>query len=196
MKILERINQYRVILGSRSPRRQQLLKGLGIQFEVIVADDEDEYFPSDLEKVEIPVFLASRKSFLYKKYVDNNTLVITADTIVWIDNKVVGKPVNHDQAVDILRSLSGRKHQVLTGVCLKTISKETAFYEISDVYFRKLVPEEIDYYVSNWKPFDKAGAYGIQEWIGYIGIEKIKGSYFNIMGLPTERLFLELKKFV
>ena len=195
MKILERINQYRVILGSRSPRRQQLLKGLGIQFEVIVADDEDEYFPSDLEKVEIPVFLASRKSFLYKKYVDNNTLVI-ADTIVWIDNKVVGKPVNHDQAVDILRSLSGRKHQVLTGVCLKTISKETAFYEISDVYFRKLVPEEIDYYVSNWKPFDKAGAYGIQEWIGYIGIEKIKGSYFNIMGLPTERLFLELKKFV
>ena len=169
---------------------------MGIQFEVIVADDEDEYFPSDLEKVEIPVFLASRKSFLYKKYVDNNTLVITADTIVWIDNKVVGKPVNHDQAVDILRSLSGRKHQVLTGVCLKTISKETAFYEISDVYFRKLVPEEIDYYVSNWKPFDKAGAYGIQEWIGYIGIEKIKGSYFNIMGLPTERLFLELKKFV
>lgn len=196
MEILERINQYRIILGSRSPRRQQLLKGLGIQFEVIPADSEDENYPSDLEKFEIPVFLASQKSAYYKKYIDNNTLVITADTIVWIDSKVVGKPMNQDQAVDILRSLSGRKHQVLTGVCLKTKTKETAFCAISDVFFRKLLPEEIKYYVSTWKPFDKAGAYGIQEWIGYIGIKKINGSYFNIMGLPTERLFLELKKFV
>lgn len=195
MDILYQINQYRIILGSRSPRRQHLLKGLGIRFEVITHDDQDEYYPANLAVKEIPVFLAKQKRGQYLKYLENNTILITADTIVCIDNEVLGKPGDHADAVKILTRLSGRAHQVYTGVCIKSPEKESVFCVRSDVWFRNLREEEIEHYVSNCKPFDKAGAYGIQEWIGYVGIEKINGSYYNVMGLPTERLFVELIRF-
>jgi septum formation protein len=196
LEILQKINQHRIILGSRSPRRQNLLKELGIQFEVIIGDDLHENYPPDLIKEEIPVFLAKQKSNQYLKYLDSNTILITADTIVWIDNEILGKPADHEDAVKILNRLSGRAHQVLTGVCIKSGYKERVFCVSSDVYFRKLDQEEIQYYISSYKPFDKAGAYGIQEWIGYIGIDKIEGSYFNVMGLPTQRLYMELIRFI
>ncbi|MBN2213286.1 MAG: septum formation protein Maf [Bacteroidales bacterium] len=193
--VLHKINQHRIILGSRSPRRKNLLDGLGIRFEVITHDEQDEYYPPNLAMQEIPVFLARQKSKQYLKYMDSNTILITADTIVYIDNKVLGKPADYADATKILSRLSGRTHQVLTGVCIKSTDKESAFCSCSDVSFRNLSPYEISYYVSNYKPYDKAGAYGIQEWIGYVGIEKIEGSYYNVMGLPTERLFIELIRF-
>ncbi len=196
MEILHQINQYRIILGSRSPRRQELLKGLGIHFKVITGNDQDENHPPALRKEEIPVYLAKKKSNQFLKYLDDNTILITADTIVWIDDAVLNKPEDPADAKKILRRLSGRVHQVLTGVCLKSKQKEIVFCVSSDVHFRKLDQEEIDYYVTNYKPYDKAGAYGIQEWIGYIGIDRIDGSYYNVMGLPTQRLFIELTKFV
>jgi len=194
--ILHQINQHRIILGSRSPRRQQLLEGLGIRFEVITNDDQYEGYPPDMDKREIPVFLAKQKCNHYLKYLDSDTILITADTIVCIDNEVLGKPADHADAANMLSRLSGRAHQVLTGVCIKSMVKESVFCVSSDVYFRKLSPNEIAHYVSNYKPFDKAGAYGIQEWIGYVGIEKIEGSYYNVMGLPTQRLFVELIRFI
>lgn len=195
MDILHQINKHRIILGSRSPRRQYLLRGLGIKFEVITLDNQDEYYPASLSVTEIPVFLAKQKRSQYLKYLDNNTILITADTIVCIDNEVLGKPADHADAVKILARLSGRAHQVYTGVCIKSPEKESVFCVRSDVWFRNLRQEEIEHYVTNYKPFDKAGAYGIQEWIGYLGIEKINGSYYNVMGLPTARLFVELIRF-
>lgn len=195
MDILHQINEHRIILGSRSPRRQLLLRGLGIKFEVITHDNQDEYYPASLSVTEIPVFLAKQKRSQYLKYLVNNTILITADTIVCIDNEVLGKPADHADAVKILTRLSGRAHQVYTGVCIKSPEKESVFCVRSDVWFRNLRQEEIEHYVTNYKPFDKAGAYGIQEWIGYLGIEKINGSYYNVMGLPTARLFAELISF-
>lgn len=196
MEILHKINQHRIILGSRSPRRQDLLKGLGIHFEVVNSNDQDEDYPPNMKKEEIPVFLAKHKSNQFLKYLDHKTILITADTIVWVDNEVLDKPVDPEGAAKILNRLSGRVHQVLTGVCIKSIQKESVFCVCSDVYFRKLDQEEINYYVSKYKPYDKAGAYGIQEWIGFIGIERIEGSYYNVMGLPTQKLFIELIKFI
>ncbi|MFO7657453.1 MAG: Maf family nucleotide pyrophosphatase [Bacteroidales bacterium] len=196
MNYLKKINSRRIILGSQSPRRHMLLKGLGINFEVMVNENQDETYPAGLTEYEIPVYLARKKSQAFKKLPDENTILITADTIVWIDSEVLGKPVDREDASNILHKLSGNKHEVLTGVCIRSSENETAFCVKSDVYFRHLLPEEIAYYVDNYQPYDKAGAYGVQEWIGYIGIEKIDGSYFNVMGLPTQRLFLELQKFV
>jgi septum formation protein len=194
--IVQKINQHRIILGSRSPRRQNLLKGLGIKFEVVTNDDQEENYPFNLSRKEIPVFLAKQKSNQFLKYLDSNTILITADTIVCIDNDVLGKPADQADAIRILARLSGKTHQVLTGVCIKSMVKESVFCVCSDVHFRKLSQDEIVYYVSNYQPYDKAGAYGIQEWIGYIGIEKIEGSYYNVMGLPTQRLFIELIRFI
>lgn len=162
----------------------------------MVSEDQDETYPPTLSKEEIPVFLAKLKSQYFQKHIIANTILITADTIVWAENEVLGKPVDHHDAVRILTKLSGKKHEVHTGVCIKSLEKEALFTVQSDVYFRRLGKDEIEYYIERYKPFDKAGAYGVQEWIGYIGIEKINGSYFNVMGLPTQRLFLELKKFV
>jgi septum formation protein len=196
VEILQKINRHRIILGSRSPRRQDLLRGLGIHFEVIKGNDLDEDFPANLRKEEVPVFLAKQKGNQFLKYLNHHTILITADTIVLTENEILNKPVNTEEAVKMLNRLSGSCHQVLTGVCIKSRQKEIVFCVSSDVCFRKLDQEEIDYYISNYKPFDKAGAYGIQEWIGYVGIERIEGSYYNVMGLPTQRLFIELKKFV
>lgn len=192
---MENINTKKVILASRSPRRQYLLKGLGIEFEVWVKNDVDEQYPSHLSYEEIPVFLARRKAQIFADKLKNNHLLITADTIVWCEEQVLDKPKDFHDAREILIKLSGNKHLVITGVCIKTLEKEVAFFASTDVYFSNLTNQEIEYYLDKYKPYDKAGAYGIQEWIGYIGIEKIEGSYFNVMGLPIQRLYTELKRF-
>ncbi|MFZ4413658.1 MAG: Maf family nucleotide pyrophosphatase [Bacteroidales bacterium] len=187
-------DHYEIILASQSPRRQQLLKDMGFNFNVIVTD-ADESYPQDLTILEIPVFLAEMKANAIAFELKENTLIIAADTIVAVDNTVLGKPKDAEDAYSILRQISGRMHKVVTGVCLKTILKQKSFFAESNVYFRHLSDEEIKYYISNYQPFDKAGAYGVQEWIGYVGIEHIEGSYFNVMGLPTQMLYKELINF-
>ena len=185
---------YNYILASRSPRRAQLLKSLGIDFKVIVKE-VDESYPSILKNEEIPVYLAKLKARPFLNDMGEKDLVITADTIVCLDGKVLGKPKNKKEAHQMLNELSGKNHKVISGVCLTSKNKQLSFFSASDVYFKKLTGEEIDYYVSTFKPFDKAGAYGIQEWIGSIGISHIEGSFYNVMGLPVQRLYEEIQKF-
>ncbi len=189
------LEQYHVILASNSPRRRELLAGLEIEFEVKTIKGLEEHFPSHLREGEIPLFLAKQKMGAYSSFIQGNELIITADTIVWHGDEVMGKPRDHEGAVQMLKKLSGDIHQVYTGVCVKTAGKEISFCTRSDVTFARLTDQEIEYYVSHYKPFDKAGSYGVQEWIGYIGVERIEGSYFNIMGLPVQRLYTELLKF-
>ncbi|MEI6679605.1 MAG: Maf-like protein [Mariniphaga sp.] len=184
----------KIILASKSPRRRELLAGLNIPFEVII-HEIDEVFPDGLSMEEIPVYLAKLKAEPFEEELRNDTLVITADTIVWIDGTVLGKPNDYEHAAVMLRQLSGKKHVVVTGVCLTTKEKQVAFSATTDVYFKDLSDSEIDYYLTNYQPYDKAGSYGVQEWIGYIAIERIEGSYFNVMGLPVQRLYEELLKF-
>lgn len=191
--MLSHLNNYKIILASQSPRRQELLRGLNIPFEVKVIDVEETY-PAQLVGVDIPMFLAEKKADAYKKIMNENTLLITADTIVWHEGHVLNKPIDKNDATDMLKSLSGKTHQVITGVCICTLQKRKTFHVISEVRFAKLTPEEINYYLDNYHPYDKAGAYGIQEWIGYVGVEHIEGSYFNVMGLPIQRLYNELKR--
>ena len=190
----ENLDQYRFILASKSPRRQFLLTELGIPFE-LVTKEVDETFPDHLQKDEIPLFLARKKADAFERELDDKTIVITADTIVWINDHVLNKPADAEEARIMLRELSGNRHEVFTGVCLKSAKKEIAFSVRTIVYFRELTTGEIDYYISKYKPFDKAGGYGAQEFIGYIGVEKIEGSYFNVMGLPVKELYEELVKF-
>lgn len=190
----EKLDQYRFILASKSPRRQFLLTELGIPFE-LVTKEVDESFPDHLQKDEIPLFLARKKADAFEHNLDEKTIVITADTIVWINDHVLNKPENAEEASVMLRELSGNRHEVFTGVCLKSSKKEIAFSVRTVVYFRELTAGEINYYISKYQPFDKAGAYGAQEFIGYIGVEKIEGSYFNVMGLPVKELYEELVKF-
>lgn len=191
-EILNKINEFDIVLASKSPRRQQLLTEIGIKFRVVNHLDMDEVYPSVLKREEIPLYLAKAKASFYESYLEQNTLLITADTIVWLENEVIGKPVDAEDAVRMLTRLSGNMHEVFSGVCLKTVSGEKTFFASSKVYFRKISDEEIRYYVDNYKPFDKAGAYGVQEWIGYVGVEKIEGSYYNVMGLPVQKLYCEL----
>lgn len=185
------LDKYDIILASQSPRRQQMMKDMGFKFRIIVSDVE-EVFPDNLSLREIPGYLAELKANALSEELKDNTLIISADTIVAVDEVVLGKPVDEADAFRILQMISGRKHQVITGVCLKSLTKEKTFFAESNVFFRSLSDEEINYYIKNYRPFDKAGAYGIQEWIGYIGIERIEGSYFNVMGLPTQMLYKEL----
>ena len=192
--MLQIINKYDFILASKSPRRQMLLKEIVPEFEIRLRDT-DESYPDTLQGAQIVEHIAKVKAAAFEGELAENQLLITADTIVWIDNMVLGKPKDRDEAVQMLNQLSGRKHTVYTGVCVKTTSRERVFSAASDVFFRKLDDDEIAYYIDHCKPFDKAGAYGIQEWIGYIGIERIEGSYFNVMGLPVQRLYSELKQF-
>ncbi|GBU07457.1 septum formation inhibitor [Bacteroidales bacterium] len=193
---LKNIAQYKIILGSNSPRRRELLSGLDIAYETLsLPEDIDESYPENLWKEEIPVFLSKLKARAYADYLKDDNLLITADTIVWIDGKVYGKPKNEEDAKEILRSLSGKKHEVITGVCLTTKTKQEAFFTTSIVTFAQLDEEEIDYYVVKYKPYDKAGAYGVQEWIGYIGVEHLEGSFYNVMGLPVRLLYKKLKEF-
>ena len=192
--MLENLNKYRIVLASNSPRRKELLSGLGIQYEVKTLPDIDESYPEGLDGMEIPVFIARSKADAYRSVMQADELIITADTIVWLDGKVMGKPRDAEEAREMLRALSGQTHQVITGVCLTTPVYQKAFATMTDVTFATLSEEEIAYYVDCYSPMDKAGSYGIQEWIGFIGVESISGSYFNVMGLPIQRLYTELKK--
>jgi septum formation protein len=185
---------YNYILASKSPRRQELLRSLGVNFQVI-ANDVDETYPGNLIKEEIPVFLAELKSKSFIKNLKENDLLITADTIVWLNGEVLGKPENKEEAVRTLQKLSANEHQVISGVCLTSIHKQKSFFSISNVRFKNLSLPEIEYYVSEFSPLDKAGAYGIQEWIGYIGITQIEGSFYNVMGLPVQQLYTEIQNF-
>ena len=188
-----RMVNYRIILASSSPRRQELLSGLDIDFEVKTVSDIEESYPENLKKEEIPVYIAKQKAIAYQKYLDEKTILITADTIVWLDGNVYGKPENEQEAKQMLKILSGQTHEVITGVCLTGLEKQKSFYASTKVKFAELDEEEIDYYVNKYKPYDKAGAYGVQEWIGYIGVEKIDGSFYNVMGLPVRVLYTYLK---
>lgn len=194
MLLQEKLKDFQIILASQSPRRQMLLKGLDIDF-TIKPLDADESYPDHLVREQIPLFLSEWKATHYFFSEHLNELVITADTIVWIDDRVLGKPLSDEDAILTLKTLSGRTHEVITGVTISTKHKTLSFFVESKVDFRKLADEEISYYVNNYHPFDKAGAYGIQEWIGYIGIEKIEGSFYNVMGLPVQKLYCELLNF-
>ena len=185
---------YHIILASNSPRRRELLSGLGLDYEVRTLPGIDESYPDTLQGEEIPVYISSKKASAYLDALKDNELLITADTIVWLDGRVLGKPADEDEARQMLRDLSGKTHQVITGVTLATTTFQKSFASVSQVTFASLTEEEISYYVTHYHPMDKAGSYGVQEWIGFIGVERIEGSYFNVMGLPVQRLYRELKE--
>ncbi|MBP6634512.1 MAG: septum formation protein Maf [Paludibacter sp.] len=191
--MLKNIAHYDIILASQSPRRRELLKGLDIDFRIEVID-VDESYPNGMMGVEIPMYLAEKKANAYRSIMQDNTLLITADTIVWHEGRVMNKPANEAEARQMLTKLSGKTHQVITGVCISSLRKRRVFHVISEVRFARLTDAEIDYYLDNYKPYDKAGSYGVQEWIGFVGVEHINGSYFNVMGLPVQRLYNELKR--
>lgn len=191
--VLDNLKKYRIILASNSPRRKELLGGLGIDYEVKVLPGIDESYPESLKGEEIPVYIASEKAAAYRAVMQENDLIITADTIVYLDGEVLGKPRDAADAARMLRLLSGKTHQVITGVCITAQAFQKSFAAVTEVTFDTLSEEEIDYYVSKYAPMDKAGSYGIQEWIGFIGVTGMKGSYFNVMGLPVQRLYRELK---
>jgi len=193
MIIHEIQKKYRIILASQSPRRQQLLKGLGLKFDVQPLN-VDETWPVQLKYKEIAVYLSELKAKTFDISKCENCLIITADTIVWLDGQVMPKPKDHAEAFKILNQLSGREHEVITGVTLRTAGKMESFCSITKVFFKDLTKAEIDYYIREFKPFDKAGAYGVQEWIGFIGIDRIEGSYFNVVGLPVKELYDALEK--
>ncbi|MBQ8283191.1 MAG: septum formation protein Maf [Paraprevotella sp.] len=191
--MLKNLDKYQVILASNSPRRRELLSGLDIDYTVRVMDDIDESYPDNLLCADIPCYISRKKAEAYKQQMRQDELIITADTVVCVDDTILGKPKDADDAAAMLRLLSGKTHQVITGVTLLTSEQEKTFSVVSDVTFDDLSDEEIAYYVAKYRPFDKAGAYGIQEWIGYVGVTSLKGSYFNVMGLPVQRLYNELK---
>ena len=184
---------YKIILASNSPRRKELLAGIDIPFEVRVINGIDESYPDTLPTKDIAEYISKKKSAAYRQAMASDELVITADTIVVLGSQVMGKPKDADEACSMLRQLSGQTHQVITGVTLTTTERQISFSVETDVTFKVLSDEEIEYYVSHYRPFDKAGAYGIQEWIGHIGVTGMSGSYFNVMGLPVQRIYEALK---
>ena len=186
----QKLNNYNVILASGSPRRQQFFRDLDIDFSIQLKEIE-EIYPENLKGVAITDYLSNLKSDAFSTLNDKD-LLITSDTIVWLEGKALGKPKDAKDAFTMLRAMSGKKHEVITSVCLKTTSFQKIINDITSVTFKELSDDEIHYYINNYKPFDKAGAYGIQEWIGFIGIEKIEGSYFNVVGLPVHKLYKEL----
>lgn len=190
------LSKYRLILASQSPRRKMLLEGLDIKFEVLVKPGIDEIVPEGLSKEEIPVYLAEYKSEAYTDLLVERNIVITADTIVWHNNRELGKPMGYGHAVKLLEELSGSMHEVITGVCVRSQKQLKKFKALSKVWFRELSKEEIEYYLKKYEPFDKAGSYGIQEWLGYAAIEKIEGSFYNVMGLPVQTLYSQLIEFI
>jgi len=189
------MKKYQIILASNSPRRKELLSGLGIPFEVRIIPDIDESFPKDMPPSEIPCYIARKKAEAYRQTIKENELIITADTVVVIDGHIIEKPVDRDDAIRMLHVLSGSTHEVITSVVLTALEKQVAFSVHSFVDFAVLADEAITHYVDNFHPYDKAGAYGIQEWIGYIGVKGIQGSFYNVMGLPVQRLYEELREF-
>ena len=182
------LKQYKIILASGSPRRQQFFNDLGLDFEIRLKDIE-EIYPKNLQGVEITNYLAELKATAFEGELETNEILVTSDTIVWHNYKALGKPKDYDDAFSILKTLSNETHEVITSVCFKTITKTETIYDITKVTFKELSDDAIHYYLEHYKPFDKAGAYGIQEWIGLIGISKIEGSYTNVVGLPTEKVY-------
>lgn len=183
-----------VILASNSPRRRELLAGLDLDFEVKVLPDIDESYPEDLPAMEVSEYISQKKTDAYKSLIGENDVVITADTVVICEDEIMGKPHDAEDARRMLRKLSNKSHQVTTGVCITTLKEQVHFSVTTHVSFKELTDDEIDYYITTYKPFDKAGAYGIQEWIGYIGCTGLEGSYYNVMGLPVQRIYRELLK--
>lgn len=195
-QFLSNLKDYKIILASQSPRRKDLLSEIDIDFEVIVIDGIDESYPDTMDNDKIPVYLSNKKADAYTNIISNGkTLVIAADTIVVCDNRVLGKPNDNVEASKMLNLLSGKAHDVITGVTIKSLSKTVSFQATTKVWFKKITEKEIQYYIDNYNPIDKAGAYGIQEWIGHIAIEKIEGNYFNVVGLPTQQLYQALTTF-
>jgi septum formation protein len=193
--MIKGLEKYRIILASRSPRRQQLLRELGLEFE-IAERDFDETYPDHLSGEEIASWLAGEKAKVFRNEISDNEIIITADTIVWCNDRVLGKPAGKAEAITMIENLSGNTHEVITGVSLLSVSRHRIFTESTKVTFEKLSEDEIEYYVEKFRPFDKAGAYGIQEWIGLAACSRIEGSYFNVVGLPVQRLYRELKEFI
>ncbi|MCH3993686.1 MAG: Maf-like protein [Prevotella sp.] len=187
--------KYHLVLASGSPRRKELLAGLDIPFEVRVIPNVQENYPSQLPAVEVPEYIAVEKAEAYRNAIGDKELVLTADTVVVCEGQVLGKPKSAEQAADMLRLLSGKTHLVVTGVCLTTKNRQRHYSVKTEVTFKSLTEEEISYYITHYHPFDKAGAYGIQEWIGYIGCTGLKGSYYNVMGLPVQSIYKELQNF-
>lgn len=194
MLLHEKLKPYKIILGSQSPRRSELLHLLGINFEVKTQNVEED-FPSNIDVKDVPQFLAQKKAAAFINELNNNTLVITADTIVYLNGEIINKPTDRNDAINILQKLSNNRHTVYSGVCITSAHKTISFTVASNVYFKKLTFEEIEYYIDHFKPYDKAGAYGVQDWIGLVGIEKIDGSFHNIMGLPVKELYEQLMLF-
>ena len=193
--MLDSLKKYNIVLASKSPRRQELLKGIGVDF-TILTKEVDESFPSKLPLIDVAPFLSLKKAKAFEDAeLPDNYMVITADTVVIVENEILGKPKDRDDAVRMMNLLSGKVHKVVTGVTVHTKEKTKTFSVISKVTFETLDNQEVDYYIDNFRPYDKAGAYGVQEWIGYIGVSNVEGSYFNVMGLPTQRLYKVFKEF-
>ena len=193
--MLDNLRKYNIVLASNSPRRRDLLAGLGIEFEVRVLPGIDESYPDNLPAHEIPLYIAAEKAEANRKEMRQGDLVITADTVVVCEGKALGKPADAAEARAMLELLSGKTHQVVTGVCLMSAERQRTFAVTTDVTFKELTADETEYYIQTYRPYDKAGAYGIQEWIGYIGVTGISGSFFNVMGLPVQRVYSELLLF-
>jgi len=189
----EKLKNKHIILASASPRRQELFKELNVKFTVKIKTIEEKY-PSNLKAAEITNYLAKLKAAAFENEITENDIIITSDTIVWHRDKALEKPKNKEQAIAMLQELSGTNHKVVTSICIKTSTTEKVFFDTTIVHFKHLTLEEIEFYVENYNPFDKAGGYGIQEWIGFIGVTKLEGSYFNVMGLPVHKLYEELLK--
>ena len=196
MLLIDRLKNHRILLASKSPRRRELLKGCGLEFEIAEGRDAEESFPADMPLGEVAEYLSKIKSEAYADMLTEGDILITADTVVIAAEEILGKPKDREDAVRMLRLLSGSSHEVVTGVTLRTTSRERSFSCRSVVRFREMSDGEIEYYIDTYHPYDKAGAYGIQEWIGYVAISGIEGSFYNVMGLPVQMLWVELEKFV
>lgn len=193
--MLENLNKYNIVLASKSPRRQELMKGIDMDFSVMTKE-VDESFPSNISVYDVAPYLSVKKARAFEESeLPENYMIITADTVVVVEDRILGKPEDENEAREMLLAISGRKHSVVTGVTVRTKDKSKTFSVLSKVLFETLDNEEIEYYINKYKPYDKAGAYGIQEWIGYIGVSHVEGSYFNVMGLPTQKLYKILKTF-
>lgn len=193
--MLTNLDNYKILLASKSPRRRELLQQLRIPFHVVTLGGIDESFPDSVPRIDVPQFVSEKKADAFQKIINDNELVITADTMVICEDRILGKPKDAKEAKEMLRFLADKTHKVATGVTVTTQDRRTSFTTVTEVTFGPLTDEEINYYVDNFQPFDKAGAYGIQEWIGAVAVSNIKGSYHNVMGLPVHRLYQELKLF-
>lgn len=196
MLLHDKLKPYRLILASQSPRRRQLLADAGIEFVLAPRFECEESFPDTMPAAEVAEYLSSLKSEAYPEPLGANDILLTADTVVIACNRILGKPADRVEAIEMITMLSGREHEVVTGVTLRSAERVKSFSVVSKVRFRALLQEEIEYYVDTYRPYDKAGSYGIQEWIGYVGIEGIEGSFYNVMGLPVQRLYCELGEFI